>query len=732
MLVRTSIRPAICLSALVTLAGCSAHCVDDPEPSAVEDHADAPEPVRAEPLRPERIDRRLSLGGDFSCRIDEAGSLGCWGSYIDLEQIEFALAGVEPPIIGFQSTFGGEGCVAIDGGQVRCWTRDDDEDARDPWIAVGMVEGLDDAIALSEGCALRRTGEVACGFRYGPGPAEPQDLTDVLEVIASQHGPTCMRTGEGLARCSTYEHQLELGAPQLGADPYRDVLSIATSRDSIWIARAIGQVERCTMEARSCFSVDDLAEFGEPVVELAAMADLVCARTRSGRVYCWSDHPDEHSKQELAALGYWDPGAPIEIEGIEDAVEIAVGFTHGCARLRDDSVRCWGDNRWFQLGEADGRMFIDAPTRIVGLKNAAVEVSVGTRHACMRDDQGESWCWGFRRAVADDFHDLEPNLVHIGGSSTTPAARVLTGDDLSCSMSADVVECVGDGKLATCDDIFCSDSVDVMPPFALDSVVDLVPWWGCHADKRGVSCFGHASYHPTKYYPAFNVLVASSKPAWRIHAPIKGRVIDIGLGDDHGCALVEDGRVYCWGLNDAGQLGRATPRRRSPASGDRALLVPGLAKLVSLDAGEAHTCGLDEQGTAWCWGANDHGQLGAPLSGHGTPVSVPNMPSLISLQVADTHACGIDHDARVWCWGDDREGQLGDGPGIVGEGPRVITGLPAITQLASGAATSCAIDEHGEVWCWGRNDKRQASTSSPPWSRGSVEVAPSRIVAFVQ
>jgi alpha-tubulin suppressor-like RCC1 family protein len=304
---------------------------------------------------------------------------------------------------------------------------------------------------------------------------------------------------------------------------------------------------------------------------------------------------------------------------------------------------------------------------------------------------------------------------------------------MSCSFHADKqVNCVGDGirNFVVCGDMFCSDGTEVMPALDVDSVVDLVHWWGCHADASGVRCFGHASYHPMGYNEGLGVYV-SDAATWPIPG-VKGRVIDLGIGATHGCALIEDGRVYCWGVNRAGQLGRAKSTKRSPNGGDRALLVSGLPQLVNLDGGDDHTCGLDAQGTAWCWGSNEHGQLGGSPSGFGVPVSVPDLPSLASLHVGDTHACGLDHDARVWCWGDDREGQLGDGPGIVGQGPRVIEGLPAIRQLSTATATTCAVDEKGEVWCWGLNESRQASTASPTWSLAAVEVDPSRIIPIVE
>jgi hypothetical protein len=135
-------RPATWLSSLVAVAAaCCPWGTDEPvaeSPQAVEIVANEPAPQR---LRPQRIERRLSLGWQHSCLPDDEGGLGCWGSYLSLEELEAGLAGVESPVVALHSRFAGEGCVVIEGGRVRCWN-DDLEDP--PWL----VEGIDDAIAL--------------------------------------------------------------------------------------------------------------------------------------------------------------------------------------------------------------------------------------------------------------------------------------------------------------------------------------------------------------------------------------------------------------------------------------------------------------------------------------------------------------------------------------------------------------------------------------------------------
>src|SRR5690606_19781984 len=78
----------------------------------------------------------------------------------------------------------------------------------------------------------------------------------------------------------------------------------------------------------------------------------------------------------------------------------------------------------------------------------------------------------------------------------------------------------------------------------------------------------------------------------------------LALGNNHGCRLTPAGAA-CWGRGSEGQLGRAIPAAIGAPD-----LVEGAPAFVALAAGRAHTCGLAADGTAWCWGANDAGQLG--------------------------------------------------------------------------------------------------------------------------
>ena len=71
----------------------------------------------------------------------------------------------------------------------------------------------------------------------------------------------------------------------------------------------------------------------------------------------------------------------------------------------------------------------------------------------------------------------------------------------------------------------------------------------------------------------------------------------ISGGYAHACALTGAGAAYCWGLNDAGQLGTGTT-----TSSATPVPVAGGLKFVTITAGGSHTCALTGAGTAYCWG----------------------------------------------------------------------------------------------------------------------------------
>jgi alpha-tubulin suppressor-like RCC1 family protein len=91
----------------------------------------------------------------------------------------------------------------------------------------------------------------------------------------------------------------------------------------------------------------------------------------------------------------------------------------------------------------------------------------------------------------------------------------------------------------------------------------------------------------------------------------------------HACVLLADGTVRCWGANNWGQLGDGTAEERTdPVQVIGLGGLTGDASVVGITVGEDHSCAWLSEGTAWCWGCNDDGQLGTWTTGD-EPVPLP-------------------------------------------------------------------------------------------------------------
>ena len=173
------------------------------------------------------------------------------------------------------------------------------------------------------------------------------------------------------------------------------------------------------------------------------------------------------------------------------------------------------------------------------------------------------------------------------------------------------------------------------------------------------------------------------------------------------CALTNEGKAYCWGWNQYGRLGNnSTTNSSTPV----AVQMPAGVSFQSIAAGNIHACALTTEGKAYCWGWNQYGQLGNNSTANSsTPVAV-QMPAGVSFQsiaAGNIHTCALTTTGQAYCWGYGGSGQLGNNSTTNSRIP-VAVQMPAGVSfqfIAAGYAHTCALTTTGQAYCWGYGDR---------------------------
>lgn len=191
---------------------------------------------------------------------------------------------------------------------------------------------------------------------------------------------------------------------------------------------------------------------------------------------------------------------------------------------------------------------------------------------------------------------------------------------------------------------------------------------------------------------------------------------------NHSCAIDAVKAVWCWGANNHGQLGDGTTTESS-----RPVKTQASALFSRLTSGGINTsCGLTEGGKALCWGENQHGQLGtgAPEVGEDatTPVEPLGGHTFSSLAQSSTTTCGIDDAKKTWCWGANPGNETPD----MAPEPVEVAGGHEFTSISLGASTACGIDSAGKAWCWSATAAGRTGVDPAPPAGTPVEVAGGR------
>ena len=326
--------------------------------------------------------------------------------------------------------------------------------------------------------------------------------------------------------------------------------------------------------------------------------------------------------------------APVRVR----ANGFAIGGSHACA-LANGTAVCRGTNDRGQAGSSVGSGF--------------AALAVGNAHTCALDDEGAAMCWGANDGgqLGDGTRTDRASPVPV--STNLRFELITAGTSHTCGLT-------GDG-LAVC--------------------------WGENLSGQ----LGNGSRTDARFPQAvgggltFSTLVA---------------------GWSHTCGLTSNGNAFCWGLNSDGQLGDASRLDR---------LVPTLVRgaISSLAAGSAHTCGMSDA-EVLCWGSNRFGQLGDGTNeDRPQPVPVQGLPGRPrDVTAGAVHACALLEDGSAYCWGQNLHGQLGDGTTQNRNLATRVAGGITFRSLDAGGALTCGFATDGTEYCWGFNQNGQLGDGS--------------------
>ncbi|CAL1127972.1 unnamed protein product [Cladocopium goreaui] len=165
----------------------------------------------------------------------------------------------------------------------------------------------------------------------------------------------------------------------------------------------------------------------------------------------------------------------------------------------------------------------------------------------------------------------------------------------------------------------------------------------------------------------------------RVDALAGEHVIMSAFSADHGAALLKDGRVFLWGSNRYGQLGRG---HCDKASGGvpTAVVLPGASTFI--DCEDGYSAAVLDDGKLFTWGCNGHGRLGQGVSAE--HVSTPGLAcdGVRSVSLGSLYAGAVTKAGGLLMWGYGGHGNLGLGDRRSHSSPQAVNDLEPIRQLA--------------------------------------------------
>src|SRR5579884_3346311 len=294
--------------------------------------------------------------------------------------------------------------------------------------------------------------------------------------------------------------------------------------------------------------------------------------------------------------------------GFTGAVGVSAGSRHSLALKEDGTVWGWGSNVDGQLGDGPGlATTISFPVQVIGITAAAVAAGYG--HSLAVDSDGTVWAWGRNGAgqLGDGTNIDRSAPERVTGLSDVRASPVAIAAGLRHSLALKndgTVWAWGDNSVGELGDGTTTDRNTPVQVSGLDNVIGIAAGASHNLAVRsdgtvwawGSNDMGQLGNGDTGGY--------STKPIQVSGGMTNARAVAAGLV--HSLAVKDDGTVWAWGDNGTGQLGDGTTvSRTSPVQ-----VSGGMVHATVAAAGSYFSLALKDDGTVWAWGDNLAGQLG--------------------------------------------------------------------------------------------------------------------------
>ncbi len=708
----------------------------------------------------------LGLGDsfDFGNHGDDAGEMGDNLPTVDLGTGRTATA----VALGEWHT-----CALLDDATVKCWgynargqlgqgdtdaRGDDPDEMGDALPPIDLGAGRT-ALAISAGghhtCALLDDHTVKCWGYNNRGQLGRGNTANVGDG-AGEMGGALAAVNLGTGRTAT--------AIDAGYEHTCAVLDDATVK--CWGTNAGGALGLGLNANGANLAKGDAAnEMGDslPAVNLGtgrtatsvSAGDLAtCALLDDATVKCWGsgDGPwgyDDSDVRGDQAADMGDNLAPVFTGGGRTVTALSMDGGHACVLLSDQATRCWGSNFAGQLGVGDTETWGDGGDEMedllagvdLGTGRTATQISTGYAHTCALLDDQTVRCWGqngsgelglgdfdTRGDDPDEMGDGLP-VVNLGGGLSSQLTATQTVDEAAVMVGGAIhlhltVTNTGGVPVHAINVQDAQEPSCAAGPF--DLAVGAAQTVDCThtAERADEPSFVNAPGVFSNETPTilFNQVSVTVNP------PIlPDAVTQVVGGVTHTCALLDSGRVKCWGANAHGELGLGDTIDRGRSSSELGDNLPAInlgthRTALALAAGDFHTCALLDDGTVKCWGSNGNGELGVGATdsrgdfggemGDNLPaVDLGTGRTAVAITAGSHHSCALLDHGELKCWGANNHGELGQGdtekrgnePDEMGDAllPVDVGTGHTVRSVSAGDLQTCVVLDDRSLKCWG-------------------------------